>query len=86
MTAKRPVADDDELRLAVPPADFLKRFDERGESIARIESPEEENDRDIGADAGRAGDVRIEDVGVDAVRNDRPVRLEIPVERDRRRV
>src|SRR6266513_1685650 len=78
------VANDDELSTAVSPANFLERFDESGEAVARIKSAEKENDGNIGAQRGGAGDVRVEYVGIDSVWNDRPVGLEVSIERDRR--
>ena len=45
--AQRAVANDHELRLAAAAADFLERFNQRGEAVARIESAEEENHRHV---------------------------------------
>src|SRR2546423_6150792 len=86
MLAERTVAHDDKLRFTVPAANFLEGFYESGEAIPRVESSEEEDDRNIGAESSGAGNVRIEDVGIDSIGDDRPVGLEVSIERDRRGV
>src|SRR5690349_7158166 len=80
------ISDYNELGLAISAPYFLERFDQRRQSVARIESAQEENHRHIGSQRRGSRYVRIDDVGVDAVRNDGPVRLEVVVESDRSRV
>src|SRR5687768_15296212 len=86
MIAEGTVTDHYQLRLSISAAHFLKRFNESGEAVSRVESAEKQNYGDIGAQCRRAGNVRVKDVGVDAVGYDRPVCLEISIERYRRRV
>jgi hypothetical protein len=84
--AKRTVADDNELGFTVSAADFLEGFYEGGEAVSRVESSEEENYGNIGAKSGWAGNVRVEDIGIDSIRDNRPIGLEVSIERDRRGV
>src|SRR6185437_6820928 len=86
MLAERTVTNDYELCFALFAAHALERIDERGESVARVETAEEENGWNVAAQARRHRRVRIEEVDVDSVRNDGPVGLEIAVQRDGGRV
>src|SRR5262245_28340107 len=82
---QRPVADDDETCLAsalTASLHALERIDQRGQPVARIEAAEEENRRDVFVHAWRRGHAWMKDVGVDAVGNDLPIGIEVPIERD----
>jgi hypothetical protein len=59
MLAQRSISHDHELGLAAFAADFLERLDERGQSVARIESAQEENDGNVGAQRRGAGDLMV---------------------------
>src|SRR5689334_959568 len=89
MLAERTVANDDEPSLSAAIALRLhsaERVDERRQSVARIEPAEEENVGRVVADPRRRRRARMEHIGVDAVRNDLPVGVEVAIERDRRAV
>src|SRR5690348_14450035 len=83
MIAKRSITDHNQLCLARPTLDVLERFDQRRQSIAWIEAAEEENRRHIAREPSRRRGGRIKNVGVDAVWNDLPIRIEITIQRDR---
>jgi hypothetical protein len=82
MLAKWTVTNDDELSAAMSAAYLLEGLYEGGEAVSRVESSEEENYRDVGAKSGGPGNVGIENVNVDPIRYDRPVRLEVSIECD----
>ena len=84
--AKGTVAHDDQLSLPPLAADALERINECGETVARIEATEEEDGWHVATHAGRMWYVWIEEIDVDAVRNDGPICLEISIQRYRRRV
>src|SRR5678810_998704 len=52
------------------------------ETVAGIESAQEKNDRDITRNSRWRRGVRIEEIQVDSIGKNRPVRLEVFVERD----
>ena len=81
----RTVSDDHELRFAVSPADFLERFYAGRESIARVESPEEEN-TERRCEERRGGERRVEDVGGRFHWGQSSSSLEVSIESDRGRV
>src|SRR4051812_36173193 len=80
--AERSITNNDELRLAALSLHLPEGVDQRGQAVARIEASEEENCRNSLRKTDRYRRVGMKDVGVDAVGNDLPVRLEVTIEGD----